>query len=160
MAEATAGLQGIELRPLTAADRAELELAFAALSPRSRYSRFLSVKLRLTADDLRFLLGADGQRHVALGAWESGHLVAVGRFIRLEAGTAEASVAVIDAVHGRGIGGMLLAALRRAALELGIRQFTGPVEVDNIPMLQLLRKLGAHIGLASRGVREAELPLM
>ena len=159
MPEAAAGVQGIELRPLTAADRDELELAFAALSPRSRYSRFLSVKLRLSAEELRFLLGADGERHVALGAWAGGHLVAVGRFIRTEAVTAEASVAVIDALHGRGIGAKMLAALRRAAGELGIRRFTGPVQVDNVPMLSLLRKLGARIGLASQGVCDAEWTL-
>ncbi|HUJ26835.1 MAG TPA: GNAT family N-acetyltransferase [Myxococcales bacterium] len=148
------------LRPLGPADGAALTTALHHLSPRSRYFRFVGVRREFSPEELRFLLGADGERHVALAAWDGVELAAVARFVICGAGpVAEAAVAVIDRAQRRGIGKLLLERLRTAALERGVTCFTGEVHVENAPMLRLLRKLGGKIGLASLGVCSATLAL-
>ena len=69
------------------------------------------------------------------------------------------ALTVADPFQGRGLGALLLARLRLAALERGIARFTGQVLDENRPMLGLLRKLHARLGLPSWGVRSVDLPL-
>ena len=149
----------LEIRPITGLDEPALVQALRSLSPRSRFSRFLGPKTTFSADELRYLAGADGEDHVALGAWIGGELVAEGRFVRCGPGLAEAALCVADGVQHRGIGALMLRRLRLAALERGIMRFTGPVLIDNESMLRLLRKLGGRTGLAARGVCDAEWAL-
>ena len=96
-----------------------------ALSPLSRYRRFLAPKPRLSPSELRYLTEVDGRDHVALvavaprtppTAWSG-----VGRFVRLAEApdTAEFAIVVADDWQGRGLGRALAerlaAAARRAA---------------------------------------------
>jgi GNAT superfamily N-acetyltransferase len=151
----------LTLRPLVVSDAPLLQSALKRLSPRSRYLRFHAPRGEFSPEELRQLSAVDGEQHVALGAFAGRtELVAVGRFVRSQpAETAEVALAVADLHQQSGIGTLLLSRLKVAALERGVRRFAGPVLAENQPMLCLLRKLGARVGLPSWGVCNAELEL-
>jgi GNAT superfamily N-acetyltransferase len=149
----------LTVRPLTAADAPALLEGFERLSPRSRYLRFHGQRTELTPEEVRWLTQVDGETHLALAAFVGPRLVAVGRFVRCGADSAEIALVVEDLLQQRGIGTLLLSRLRSAALERGIADFTGHVLEQNEAMLELLHKLGARIGLPSLGTHEIQLPL-
>jgi RimJ/RimL family protein N-acetyltransferase len=77
------------------------------MSAESRRRRFLSPKPKLTARDLRFLTEVDQHDHVAIVAvGPAGDIVAVGRYNAWAGrpGRAELALAVVDSLHGRGLG--------------------------------------------------------
>ena len=153
----------VALRPIRPADAPLLQEGLSRLSERTRYLRFHTPRKELSAAELRFLTHVDGETHFALAAFTRlpRRLVAVGRFIRSGAAAVEAEIALVvaDALQGKGLGELLLSRLREAALERNVTRFTGTVLEENGPMRALLRKLGGHVGLASRGVCEIELGL-
>lgn len=102
--------------------------------------------------------GDDG---VVLGAFSSQPraLVGLGGFVRDARDGARLNLAVAGSFQRRGLGALLLARLRLIALERGITRFTADVLNDNEPVLNLLRKLDAHIGVRWMGLRSVELPL-
>ena len=55
---------------------------------------------------------------------------------------AEAAVSVIDAMQGRGLGGLLLRRLCHRAAQNGVRVFTAELLASNHSMLHLFEKLG------------------
>src|SRR5262249_22953851 len=106
----------VRLDPIGPADRNDLLAGFADLSRRSRYLRFFSAMPRLHDGLLAQLLDTDPVRHVAIGArlvrpndCVEGRIVGVARyFVRAGSNdTVEPAVAVIDALHGRGLGFLL-----------------------------------------------------
>ena len=151
----------VMLRPLGPGDALLLREAVLRLSERSRYLRFHGPKTELSDEELRHLTDVDGEERLALGAFSGQQLVGVGQFFRGGAvpDAADLALTVADPFQGRGLGALLLARLRLAALERGIARFTGQVLDENRPMLGLLRKLHARLGLPSWGVRSVDLPL-
>jgi RimJ/RimL family protein N-acetyltransferase len=153
----------VVLRPICPADAPLLQAGLLQLSERTRYLRFHAPRGEFSPDELRFLTDVDGETHFALTAFTlpRRRLVAVGRFVRSGARPAEAELALVvaDAVQGKGLGLLLLSRLREAALERNVTRFTGTVLEENRPMRSLLRKLGARVGLPSRGVCDMELAL-
>ncbi|HEX6583642.1 MAG TPA: GNAT family N-acetyltransferase [Thermoleophilaceae bacterium] len=76
--------------------------------------------------------------------------------------TAEASVAVVDACQGRGLGGMLLERLVQRALEEGVRRFPAVLLTRNRAMRHLFERAGAVRVTCRSGDSlelEVELPL-
>ena len=112
----------------------------------SRYRRFLSAKPRLTTRELSFFTELDHVDHEALGALDpaAGEGLGVARYVRdpQRPHVAEAAVAVIDAMQGRGLGGALLERLRLRAAQNGIRCFSAGLLTTNHTMLRLFEKLG------------------
>ena len=112
----------------------------------SRYRRFMGAKPRLTTDELSFFTELDHVDHEALGALDpsSGEGLAVARYVRdpERPHAAEAAVSVIDAMQGRGLGGVLLRRLCHRAAQNGIRIFTAELLTSNDSMLRLFEKLG------------------
>lgn len=155
----------VRLRPLGPGDREALRHGVAHdLSAESRYRRFLSPLTELSDEQLDELTGADGVDHCALGALAGvrGQPAGVARYIRTPArpDRAEVALTVVDAWQGRGLGGLLLAALAGCALENGVRSFHADVLSDNAPVLALLRRCGSAAELHSLdGVVEARLDL-
>ena len=101
----------VRVRPLVAGDRGPLLAGFAALSPRSRRSRFLR-----DVSDAQFermlpvlLDTVDQQSHVALLLYAGGRPIGVGRLRRFLAdpGAADLAVTVADDWQGRGAGSIL-----------------------------------------------------
>jgi GNAT superfamily N-acetyltransferase len=145
----------VQLRLLRPEDRERLREGFERLSPESRFRRFLAPTPRLTEQMLAYLTATDGWNHVAVAAarlapdGREAEGLGVARFIRLADAedTAEAAVAVVDDVQGRGLGRLLLATLVDAARERGVRKFRCYVLPSNAPVQALLGELG---GLAER----------
>src|SRR5581483_7649840 len=103
----------VVVRVLRPEDAPLLAKGFEQLSPESRFRRFHGARGPLTADELRYLTGMDGEAHFALGAVDatSGEGLGVGRFVRVagEPTVAEPAVAIVDAAQRKGLGRFLLA---------------------------------------------------
>ena len=112
----------------------------------SRYRRFMGAKRRLSTSELSFFTEIDHRDHEALGALDpsSGEGLGVARYVRDpdRPHAAEAAVSVIDAMQGRGLGGILLRRLCHRAAQNGIRTFTAELLTTNHSMLRLFEKLG------------------
>lgn len=143
----------VHLDLLGPADRTDLLAGFAGLSRRSRHLRFFSAMGELPARVLDGLLDTDAYQHVAIGARLQGAnerieapIVGVARYFRMDgaADTAEPAVAVVDALHGRGLGRLLLRAISAHARANGIMRFRAHALADNVRIRQIL--------LASQGV--------
>jgi GNAT superfamily N-acetyltransferase len=140
----------IRIRAIRADDRDRLLEHFLALSPRSRYLRFLSIRRRLNSADLAYFTELDFRDRVGLAAtvFERGQerFIGVGRYIRLSDSTrAEVAFAVLDSHQGRGIGTLLLEHLARLARANGIRDFEAIVLGQNRQMLEVFAHSGYGI---------------
>jgi RimJ/RimL family protein N-acetyltransferase len=141
----------LRLREVVPEDADELRAGFARLSPQSRYLRFFSPVPRLPESMVRRLTATDGWNHVAIVAEtiplydEPPEPLGVARFIRLpdREDAAEIAVTVIDEMQGRGLGGVLIAALAELARKQGLTTFVASVLAENAAMNGLIRRLGA-----------------
>ena len=136
----------IVIRPLHPEDRALITQGFELLGPDSRYQRYFTHKQSLGDDDLRFLDEPQGgqQRAVGMAAWdEEGHErpIGIARYVRLAEGSdvAEAAITIIDNMHGKGLGKLLMRKLCEAAYRDGVRTFRARVLTDNIAAIRLMR---------------------
>ena len=132
-------------------EHADLEVRFGlALSPQSRYERFLSGGVKLTPELLARLVNVDLSRDAALIATVafagSETPVGVGRYARIaEGSTAEIAVTIADAWQGCGLGRLLLERVIDAARRNEVRRLTGDVLAANARMLALARRFGFRI---------------
>jgi len=139
----------VTIRPITPEDREDLRAGIAALSPASRYFRFLQLQGPPSDELLDYLVHVDQKTHVAIGAeivspdLKTTRGVGVARFIRLEDNIAEAAVTVADDMHRRGVATVLLAELLRAAEVRGIERFRAEIAADNASMRTILDRAGA-----------------
>ncbi len=137
----------VQLRLIGPSDKALLVDGFERMSPESRYRRFFTAKSRLTDAELCYLTEIDNVNHVAIGAvrWVDGKPQGTGvaRFVRLDdrPDAAEAAIAVIDEMQGRGLGSLLFQRLVSAARERGVERIVSTVLGSNKPMLQILREM-------------------
>jgi acetyltransferase len=137
----------VSIRPIRP-DDIEMEQAFVRhLSEESRYSRFMSHLLELSASKLKYFTEIDYDRHLALVAvaMQDAREVEIGvaRYVALpQAGSCEFAIVVDDAWHGSGVASMLMAALIDAAREGGFTSMQGTVLTTNQRMLKFVRRLG------------------
>jgi acetyltransferase len=140
----------VVIRPIGPED-AEREQAFVrALSPASRYFRFMNTLRELTPDMLYRFTHPDLEREVALvavlGEGVAGRLIGVARCVSdPDRTSAEFALAVADEWQNRGVGTRLLCELMRAARALGIRRIWGEILATNARMLGLMGSLGFEI---------------
>jgi ribosomal protein S18 acetylase RimI-like enzyme len=137
----------VQLRPLRRDERELVARFFAGLSAESRRRRFLQPMPRLPEATLRRLVDVDGHRHVAMVATIDGDCAGIGRYMALadQPGAAEVAVTVTDRYQGRGVGRLLVDALRLAAVRAGLTALVYLVEPTNRPALGLLRSLGVEL---------------
>jgi len=140
----------VRLRLVTPDDKPLLLAGFRRMSPQSRYARFFGPKDTLSGDELRYLTEIDQEHHFALGAVTEdgdgrGEPIGAGvaRFIRLPESpeAAEAAVAVVDEMHGRGLGKLLFLRLCAAAAERGVERFRCEVLGSNTGMRALIEEV-------------------
>ncbi|MDF2976684.1 MAG: GCN5-related N-acetyltransferase [Actinomycetospora sp.] len=146
----------IVVRELGPGEEQVLDAVFAGLSDQSRYLRFHSPVPRMVPAVRRTLAAVDGRRHVALVAVADGEPIGIARCIGLGSGRAELAVEVVDAWHGRGVGTLLLRALRDRAVAAGWRELSAEVLAENDAVRALLRKVFPVQGVERDG---AELSL-
>lgn len=140
----------LRLRPIGPDDADELRAGFARLSPESRYRRFFTPVSSLPDSMVRRLTATDGHDHVAIVAEtiplydEPPEPLGIARFIRDRERTdaAEVAITVIDEMHGRGLGSLLLGVIAELARKQGLTTFLASVLADNGPMHRLIRRLG------------------
>jgi len=142
----------VTLRPVVPEDREAIRRGLVELSPESRYRRFLHGGALPTDALLDYLTNVDQRDHVAIGATltspdlKTERGVGIARFIRLDdrPDVAEAAVTVVDDMHRRGLGTVLLRELLRAARCRGIERIRAEVLAENGPMRAILERAGAQ----------------
>jgi RimJ/RimL family protein N-acetyltransferase len=136
----------LQVRALRPEDRDDLLAAVDRVSSDSLYRRFFTVRRRFTERETAYLVNVDFIRHVALVALvdeaERPLIVATGRYIVVEPGTAELAFAVVDDYQGQGIGSILLRRLAEIGRGAGLSRFTAEVLAENAPMLKVFEKSG------------------
>ncbi|KAB7627581.1 GNAT family N-acetyltransferase [Alkalilimnicola sp. S0819] len=138
----------VTLRPIRPED-AEMKQAFVhALSPQSRFFRFMEHLAELSADMLVRFTQIDYDREMALVATtvdEQGEerQIGVSRYVTDPDGlSCEFALAVADDWQGKGIGTRLMKALMEQARSRGLQRIHGEVLTSNVRMLGLMRRLG------------------
>mgnify|MGYP005865069877 CR=1 FL=1 len=137
------------IRRVRAEDEQRLRDGIAQLSPQSRYLRFFSGMREAPPQVLAALVRVDGHDHIAWGALRSDlpgtpAMGVVHAFRDAEdPETAEFSVAVVDAYHGRGLARLLTAVLLLDCAREGLAQFAVHILPENRPALAFARSLGA-----------------
>src|SRR5262249_17822199 len=132
-------------------EAAEREQAFVrALSPQSRYFRFMSGLRELPVDMLYRFTHPDFQRELALvalsGEGRTARQIGVARCVADDnRADAEFAVAVADEWQNRGVGSRLLSELMRGARAAGMRRLWGDILVGNRQMLGLMAALGFEL---------------
>ncbi len=144
----------VQLDLIGPSDRADLLAGFESLSPRSRYLRFLSAMPQLPEFIVDGLLNTDPPHHVAFGARlvdTAGNrmlpIVGVARYFRSPESlyVAEPAIAVVDELHGLGLGKLLLRRLSSTARANGVTHFRAQVLDENRRIKSLLRASKAEI---------------
>ena len=140
----------VSLRPLRPEDR-DIEHAFVAgLSADTRHNRLLGGARAITRDYIETLVNVDYSRDMAIAATamlDGEALVGVARYVRDKNGDmAEFALVIADAWQGRGIGMRLLGKLIDVARRHGVKRLYGDILATNLPMLELVRKLGFQLG--------------
>lgn len=152
--------QRISVRPLKPEDAHYLVDLFEHMGPESRYLRF---NLALTNPDPE-LVWTEAQRLAQIdperdGAWlafcdlpnQPGAAVGGARYVRIDATTAEASLAVRDDMQNKGIGTELLQLLIEQARLAGISKLVANVQRGNRALWRLLQRSGIDVNIESSG---------
>ena len=137
----------LTIRPIRPED-AQIEQEFVrALSPQTKYFRFMQTMQELSREELIRLTQIDYHRELALIATVRGpdgseQEIGVTRYAMNPDGeSCEFALVVADAWHNRGIGSRLMQALMEAARARGFRRMEGEVLASNQGMLALVRDL-------------------
>jgi acetyltransferase len=140
----------ITIRPIGPHDEAREQAFVRALSPESRYFRFMNTLRELPPETLQRFTHPDPDREIALVALANQPAtdptqVAVARCVLGANGACEFAIVVADEVQGKGLGHCLMNELMRAAGARGARTIEGQVLAGNHPMLALMQSLGFDI---------------
>ena len=151
----------VHLRPAIPEDRDELLAFHSDLSPESLHLRFLGVGSQSARSYVESLTRAPAADHLALVAVSHGRIVGVAGYERgPDPDEAEVAMVVDDALHGRGIGTLLLEHLAHAARANGLRRLTASVLWGNTRMLDVLTLSGMrHTRSLDAGAVDIVIPL-
>lgn len=144
-----------QIRPIRADDAARERDFINALSPESRYQRFMH-NLREPGDALiARLVNVDFHRTMALVA-VSGHgaterIVATAQYAADDAAECEFAIVVADDWQCRGVGTTLAPLLFEYAAREGFETIYGTILADNHRMIELAQWLGLHVDPARHG---------
>jgi GNAT superfamily N-acetyltransferase len=153
------------IRPIRQTDATLLADGFARLSLQSRWFRFLTAKIELSAAELRYFTHVDHHDHEALVAvsMSDGRAVGVARYIRNphEPLAADVAVTVADDWQRRGLATHLLTRLSDRAADAGVTSYTVLVAADNRAVFTLMSNSGLDVrsGHADFGAVEVKIAL-
>ncbi|HET6297667.1 MAG TPA: GNAT family N-acetyltransferase [Kribbella sp.] len=133
----------VHVRPVRADDESALRDINHRASDRTIYLRFFSISRTAADEHSHYLAGAAPEHgHVALVAEVDGVVAGVASYEPMSADEAEMAFLVDDAVHGRGVGTLLLEQLAAVARERGIRRLLADTLAENGPMLRVFLNSG------------------
>jgi len=138
-------IRGITVRPLRSGETEVVQAVFDRLGPRSRLLRFGGAKNVLTAKELEHLARVDEDHHV-LVAWKDREPVGIARLVR-DGSVADVAFAVIDSLHGNGVGSVLSQRLAEDARAAGIETLRATMSTDNRVSLALMRRMTSSLKL-------------
>lgn len=144
MSPVTATAPAFTIRPVRHGDELLVQEIVDGMSPESRYHRFLQAMPRLSPGLRRILADVDGVRHRAWAAYLGDRPVGIVRLIVDRHDDHELSVAVVDAMHRRGVGRTLVAEALAVAAADGLTSVSIMVHPDNAASITMFRKLGAR----------------
>ena len=147
------------VRPIHPDDAQMLQELVRAMSPQSRYFRFVSSMQELPATMLSRFTLIDYDREMALVALvkertanaqgeelQTERIVGVSRYItNPDSSSCEFSLVVADDFKGQGLGSRLMQSIMDVAREKGLTEIDGLVLANNPDMLKLMRNLGFAI---------------
>jgi len=140
----------ITIRPIGPQDVQREQGFVQALSPESRYFRFMSTLRELPPETLHRFTHPDFEREVALvaltGPEPDVRQIGVARCVAQDdRNSAEFAIVVADEWQSRGVGSRLMCELMRAARAAGFNSMWGDVLASNHRMLTLMSRLGFEI---------------
>jgi L-amino acid N-acyltransferase YncA len=143
MDEARVEPAGVKLRVATESDLTAIVDLYAGLSEASFATRFMQARVdrALLARCAAFDTSHGAVVVLAEFEDEPGTPVGEGRYIPTGDGAAEFAVVVDDHAQGRGIGGALLAELRRIAALRGVDRLWASIQAENTAMLRVIELL-------------------
>ncbi|HEV2456782.1 MAG TPA: GNAT family N-acetyltransferase [Ktedonobacterales bacterium] len=133
-------------RPIRPHDTERLRAFHAHLSMDTIYFRFFRVVPTLSEEQANWFTHVDYERRMALvatvGEGAEEQIVAVVRYDRTDAETAEAAFVVRDDCQGHGIATALLLRLAEYARGRGLKELVAETMASNAKMLEVLRHCG------------------
>jgi len=150
--------QPYRIRPIRPDDAQRERDFIAALSPESRYLRFMHALRELCPADVERLVNVDQHRTMALvavaGEDSAERIVGVARYAADSDTECEFAVAVVDDWQSHGIGARLTGLLFEHAAREGFKIIYGRVLPGNQHMLELAEWLGLTLGTPRAGEHE------
>lgn len=146
--ESLADGRQVLVRAIRPGDREELHQEFLKLSKTTVRDRFFNVKMDLSPAELTYFTEVDFSSHVALVAVMEidsvPRMVGTGRFVRNRdhPDHSEFAITIADALHGQGVGRLLLKHLVSCARLLGVSRLEASVLPQNARMSNLLHRSG------------------
>ena len=154
----------IFLRPVKISDEPLLKDFFYALSDKSMYQRFVSLRKDMPHELLQqYVIFDNTMKTIILAVQkqeEKEIILGVGQYAIDESmHTADIAFAVRDEAQSKGIGTTLLSYLTYLGKRQGLLGFTATVLVDNKPMLHIFEKNEFEVQSISKGLYELKLVL-
>lgn len=137
------------IRLATRDDLTAVKEFYSRLSPQSRRMRFFSETKPGEDTMLNLCDSSDPGRGMTLLVWRyadgAPRIIATGSYIADTGNSAEFAVAVDDAFHGKGLGGLILERLSMLAASHGFLHFNAFTHVNNASMLDVFRNSGFQL---------------
>src|SRR6476620_3294388 len=133
------------IRPIAPDDADGIRQFHSRQSAESIYLRFFAPLRELSDRDVYRFTHVDHHDRVALVATLDGEIIGIGRYDRIEPGSAEVAFNISDHYQGKGIGSVMLEHLAAIAREQGITRFVAEVLPQNRKMLTVFKEAGYEV---------------
>lgn len=133
------------VRPITPADAEGIRHFHSRQSAESIYLRFFAPLRELSDRDIHRFTHVDHRDRVALVATLDSEIIGIGRYDRIDPGSAEVAFNISDHFQGKGIGSVMLEHLAAIAQEMGINRFVAEVLPQNRKMLTVFKEAGYEV---------------
>lgn len=151
----------VRIRPARGEDLVGVEDYLLGLSDQTRMLRFGSQTLDVGATGASIVAGTTDEHRTLLAfqGGEEGSVVGGTQYFRLDAGRAEVSLSVADALQGKGLGSILIGRIAQLASAAGIGTLVAYVRPENHRMISVFRESGFDpLIRATPGMIDVEFP--